>query len=255
MNIGSLFPAPANARTESLSDATTAREQRRQTLAEAKLNDARAAVESLKRRTSDVSEEKKAAAKKKIEQIKARLQMLKMAMIGDPKAAARIAAQLAKELGAAVKAYAAAGGSAFDPGASATAGTPATTGQEPASDADSGQAERAALSASTEDQNSEAASAESATAKPANPYRQAIDAALTRIGETARRSGERQADRDVLDEVKRLAAQIRALARQAATEADGAPEGDEAERAVARMDREINDAVRALPAAGLSLTV
>jgi len=59
MNIGSLFPAVQAAKPEP----TTAREQRQQALADAKLNDARAAVESLKQRTSNASEEKKAAAK------------------------------------------------------------------------------------------------------------------------------------------------------------------------------------------------
>ncbi|MFK0300432.1 hypothetical protein ACIQTU_14570 [Brevundimonas sp. NPDC090276] len=251
MNIGSLFPAPATAKPET----TTVREQRQQALAEARLNDARAAVESLKQRGAEASERQKAAAKQKIEQIKARLRMLQMAMIGDPKAAARIAAQLAKELGAAVKAYAAAGGS------TAGLGAPATAGAEPASYAVSGEvsseAQAAAPSAEApaEDHNDEVALAEDVAEKSANPYQQAIDAAQARINERARRHGETQADRDVLSEVKRLAAQIKAMARQAANKAAGSPEGDEAERAVARMDREINDAVQALPAAGLSLTV
>ena len=84
MNIGSLFPALQTVKPEARSEATSAREERRQALADARLNDARAAVETLKQRTSSASEEKKAAARKKIEEIKARLQMLQMAMIGDP---------------------------------------------------------------------------------------------------------------------------------------------------------------------------
>lgn len=246
MNIGFLFSSPQAVRSEARPDATTAREQRQQALADAKLNDARAAVESLKQRTSNSSEEKKAAAKKKIEQIKARLQMLQMAMIGDPKAAARIAAQLARELGAAVKAYAAAGGSTAGLGA-----TPAESATaETTTDAASGEAQATAAPAEVapDRQNGEAA-------KSANPYQQAIDAAQARINEQARRHGESLADRDVLSEVKRLAAQIRIMARQAVNKADGLPEGEEAERAVALMDREINDAVQALPAMVLSLTV
>lgn len=255
MNIGSLFPAPATAKTEAATGSTTAREQRQQALADAKLNDARAAVESLKQRASNASEEKKALAKKKIEQIKARLQMLQMAMIGDPKAAARIAAQLARELGEAVKAYAAAGGSAAGMGAPATAGTQSAT--EAVSGEVSGEAQSASPPAEglAEDQGDGAAPGEEAAAKPANPYQQAVDAAQTRINEAARRNGESQADREVLSEVKRLAAQIKAMARQAANKADGSAESDEAERAVARMDREISDAVQALPVAGLSLTI
>lgn len=247
MNIGSLFPAPATTRPDAQSGPTTAREQRQQALADAKLNDARAAVESLKQRTSNASEEKKAAAKKKIEQIKARLQMLQMAMIGDPKGAARMAAQLAKELGEAVKAYAAAGGSTAGLGA---ASGPSTSGAEAATDAPSGEgqaeAQPAEPTAPSEEQDADAA-------KSSNPYQQAIDAARTRVDEQARRSGERQADRETIDEVKRLAARIKAMAQQAANK--GTPEGDEAGRAVAGMDREIQAAMRAMPDVGVALTV
>ena len=70
MNIGSLFPALQTVKPEARSEATSAREERRQALADARLNDARTAVETLKQRTSSASEEKKAAAKKKIEEIK-----------------------------------------------------------------------------------------------------------------------------------------------------------------------------------------
>lgn len=244
MNIGSLFPAVQAAKPEP----TTAREQRQQTLADAKLNDARAAVESLKQRTSSASEEKKAAGKKKIEQIKARLQMLQMAMIGDPKGAARMAAQLAKELGAAVKAYAAAGGSTAGMGAASAPSVAA--GGEPTEAAPGGATEAEAQPTMTEEAGADEGTE---TAKPSNPYQQAVDAAQARMAEQARRSGERQADRETLDEVKRLAAQIKALARQAANKS--APEADEADRAVAHMDREISAAVQALPNAGFVLTI
>ena len=245
MNIGSLFPAPATARPEAQTGPATAREQRQQALADAKLNDARAAVESLKQRASNASEEKKAAAKKKIEQIKARLQMLQMAMIGDPKGAARMAAQLAKELGEAVKAYAAAGGSTA--GLGATPG-PSTSGAEAAADAPSGEGQAEAQPAEPT-----APSEEQDAAKPSNPYQQAIDAARTRFDDQARRSGERQADRETMDEIKRLAARIKAMAQQAANK--GSTEGDEAGRAVAGMDREIQAAMRAMPDVGVALTV
>jgi hypothetical protein len=251
MNIGSLFPALQTAKPEARSEATSAREERRQALADARLNDARAAVESLKQRTSNASEEKKAAAKKKIEEIKARLQMLQMAMIGDPKGAARMAAALARELGAAVKAYAAAGGSTA--GLGAASGAPATGaleagGAEAAPEAESGEV---AAETSPPEASAEATAEEAEAAKASNPYQQAIDAAQVRINEQARRSGERQADRDTMDEVKRLAARIKAMAQRA----KDTPEGDEAERAVAGMDREVQAAMRAMPDVGVALTV
>ena len=99
--------------------------------------------------------------------------------------------------------------------------------------------------------SAEATAEEAEAAKASNPYQQAIDAAQVRINEQARRSGERQADRDTMDEVKRLAARIKAMAQRA----KDTPEGDEAERAVAGMDREVQAAMRAMPDVGVALTV
>jgi hypothetical protein len=245
MNIGSLFSSLQTVGPETRSEATSAREERRQALADAKLSDARAAVESLKQRTSSASEEKKAAAKKKIEEIKARLQMLQMAMIGDPKGAARMAAALARELGAAVKAYAAAGGSSAGLGAASGApatGAPGTGGAEAAPDAGEVSAETPPVEAPVE---------EAEAARASNPYQQAIDASQARINEQARRSGERQADRDTMDEVKRLAARIKAMAQRV----KDSPESDEAERAVAGMDREVQAAMRSMPDVGVALKI
>lgn len=252
MNIGSLFPALQTVKPEARSEATSAREERRQVLADARLNDARAAVETLKQRTSSASEEKKAAARKKIEEIKARLQMLQMAMIGDPKGAARMASALARELGAAVKAYAAAGGSTAGLGATSRApmtGALEAGGAEAAPEAESGEV---AAERSSPETSAGAPAEEAEAAKPSNPYQQAIDASQARINEQARRSSERQADRDTMDEVKRLAARIKAMAQRAAKDT---PEGDEAERAVAGMDREVQAAMRAMPDVGVALTV
>jgi ribosome-associated translation inhibitor RaiA len=247
MNIGSLFPALQMVKPEARSEATSAREERRQALADARLSDARAAVESLKQRSSSASEEKKAAAKKKIEEIKARLQMLQMAMIGDPKGAARMAAALARELGAAVKAYAAAGGSTA--GLGAASGAPATGGSEAAPESASVEVSAETSSAEAPAEGQDGVTAEAA--KASNPYQQAIDASQARINEQARRSSERQADRDTMDEVKRLAARIKAMAQRA----KDSPEGDEAERAVAGMDREVQAALRAMPDVGVALTI
>lgn len=251
MNIGSLFPALQTAKPEARSEAASAREERRQALADARLNDARAAVESLKQRTSNASEEKKAAARKKIEEIKARLQMLQMAMIGDPKGAARMAAALARELGAAVKAYAAAGGSTA--GLGAASGAPATGALEAGVAEAAPEAASGEVAAETPSPETPAGgpTEEAEAAKASNPYQQAIDASQARINEQARRSGERQADRDTMDEVKRLAARIKAMAQRA----KDTPEGDEAERAVAGMDREVQAAMRAMPDVGVALTI
>lgn len=237
-------PLSAPVKTE-VTTAATAREQRQQASAETRLNDARAAVESLKARSSNAAEEKKAVAKKNIEQIKARLQMLQMAMIGDPRGAARVAAQLARELGAAVKAYAAAGGSTA--GLGAASGAPATDAGWASGDATSNEAlvEAAAVAQPALDQGDGAA-------RSSNPYQEAMDATQSRMAEQARRGGERQADSDLLGEVKRLAAQIKAMAQRAAK---GSPEAEEADRAFAGLEHEFQAAVQAMPIAGVILTI
>lgn len=245
-----------------------AREDRLKAAAEAKLRDAKAAVETLKQRRSQASEEHKAMARQKIEQLKARLQALKSMAAVDPKGTARMAAQLARELGAAVKAYAAAGG---DTAGMDTSSTPASapdsavsgeSGVEGETPADGGastvpEAPRAGSSA----EGAEASKDEDeADGKSFNPYHQAIDQANARAAEISRRSSEKQADTDFLTEVRKLAAGIKQLVRQATEKAPGGDEAlspDEAREMkakVADMDREIEQASAGL-GGGLSLLV
>jgi hypothetical protein len=70
-----------------------------------KIRDGRAAVDSMNVRQDKASEERKAIAKKKAEDLKARIQMLKMSMPSNPESVGRLIAQLARELGAIVKSY------------------------------------------------------------------------------------------------------------------------------------------------------
>lgn len=67
---------------------------------------------------SDPAADRKAAAREKIERIKARLQMLRLLAAINPEAAAKLAKQLARELAAAAKEYAAAGGGGAGAGVS-----------------------------------------------------------------------------------------------------------------------------------------
>ena len=82
-----------------------------------KLQAAKDAVAALKAMPRDNREAEKARAAEKVKELKARLQALKMIYAGDPKKLARIAAQMARELAAAVKSYVDAGGSADAAGA------------------------------------------------------------------------------------------------------------------------------------------
>lgn len=80
-------------------------------------------IAQLQSSRSDVSAERKEAARQKIEQLKAKIQALRMMAAADPKAAARQAAQLGRELAAATKEYASAGGSATETAAVSASGT------------------------------------------------------------------------------------------------------------------------------------
>jgi hypothetical protein len=244
----------------------TAREDRANAAAEARLRNAKTAIQTLSGLTTKASEKRKAMARQKVEQLKARLQMLQSMASADPKGAARLAAQLARELGAAVKAYAAAGGSiagmntgviptaAEDTSAPASASEPDAGEEAPAAPVLGDATDAAAMD---EDQ---ADGEEDASGKPANPYQQAIDEANARAVETTRRSGEKQADKDFLGEVRKLGAQIKQLVRQAADGTQGPDavspaESREMKSTVAAMEREIEQASADLSGSGFSLLV
>lgn len=91
------------------------------------LNDA---LQTLKNSKTDYKAQAKAQAAERVARIKEQLKMLRQMAGMDPKMIARVAAQLAKELAAAVKAYKAAGGTDADVSAA-----PATPTTPPASEA------------------------------------------------------------------------------------------------------------------------
>lgn len=96
-----------------------------------------AGLEALQRQ-SDPSEARKARAKQKIAEIKEQLKQLRMLAAVNPEAAARQAARLSRELSAAVKEYASAGGDAAAVSGGATPGSTAlssTTAQPAAGEA------------------------------------------------------------------------------------------------------------------------
>lgn len=251
----------------------SAREDRLKAAAEAKLRDARAAVDTLKRLRSQASEERKAIARQKIEQLKARLQALKAMAAVDPKGTARMAGQLARELGAAVKAYAAAGGvtSGMDSGAVPVPGEGgATAPAPPAGEGDAAlsgakepspeAAAQTAAGATAQADDEQGSDHKNEAEKAANPYQRSIDQANARAAEMTRRSSEKQADSDFLAEVRNLAAEIKQLVRRAAENKPGDEDvlpPDEARKMKAmaeQMDRDIKQASIDL-GGGLSLLV
>lgn len=281
MNIAALFsPAPtpsaASATAPARDDALARRDK-------AKLEEARNALQALKQRPSQAAEERKAMARKKIDQLKARIRMLQMSAAMDPKGVAKLAAQLARELGAAVKAYASAGGSTAELGATHAAAIPsgdaagAEKGAEGAANAavsgaeaaeasgaeaklaDNGSDQQETANAGDQDAEGQAQGQGSGQSQAADPYRKLIDEVNARGAEMARRGSESEADREFMTQVKGMANALKAALRQArnrAEDGDGASPTDarDGDRAMADLEKEIAGADKALNP-GVSLMV
>lgn len=223
------------------------------------LRKAKAASEALKTRSDEASESRKAAARQTIERLKARLQMLRSMAGMDPEGIARLAAQLARELGVAVKAYASAGGNTA--GMSATGAAPIASGDAAvAALADAGaQAQAGQVQAQSAEAgvSGDAGSGGEATAggeaKSANPYQHAIDEQKSQAAEMSRRNGEKRADSEFMADVRRMAAELKGMIRRA-TEQAGAGEDDSLSSHEAReLDDAAVDLDRAIQQAGTDL--
>lgn len=92
-----------------------------------KLAESNKILEQMKSSRMDLGERQKASARQKIAEIKAKLQMLQMMARINPEAAAKQIKKLSKELAAAVRQYASAGGSGIAPSSSASPAAPAST--------------------------------------------------------------------------------------------------------------------------------
>lgn len=220
---------------------------------DARVKTALAALESLTRPASDAAEERKAAAAKKVEALKARIKMLRMSG-GDPGATAKAVAALARELGAAVKAYAAAGGSAVSLGVqTATSPTAEASGTERQGAAPA-EVEVVPTEASTE-----TGEEEEATASPTDPYRQTIERMQQDAADRARRNSSREADTKFAAEVKGLAAELKAILREAQNKArrEDDPVSTTDEQAADKALSQVADAVADIGGAsgGMALTV
>lgn len=210
---------------------------------EQKIRAAKAAVESMTVRQDRASEERKAIAKKKAEELKARIQMLKMSMPANPEAVGKIIAQLARELGSIVKSYGGTGsgleaattpaaGEATAPGAGAT---PTVTASE-------GAADGAEAPVDTE-ANPDAASG----ATPKDPYRAAMAAQAAANADQARKADGAREDSEFATTVKQLLAELKAMKAKAEADARAAgdpdtPEVADADKALAAVDSALGDA-------------
>ncbi|MBB5708796.1 hypothetical protein [Sphingomonas xinjiangensis] len=91
---------------------------KKEEIAARKLQEAKNAVATLAAVKNQSRDAQKAVAAKKVKDLRARLQALKLIFAHDPKKLARVAAQIARELAGAVKAYVGAGGAAAELGGS-----------------------------------------------------------------------------------------------------------------------------------------
>lgn len=208
---------------------------------EQRLRAAKAALQTYDQQRTEAAEERKAIARKKAEDLKARIQMLRMSMPSDPEAAARMIAALARELGAAVKAYGGAGGG-LEAGLAAT--VPPATGETVT-------AETTAVAPAPTTDSGEPATGETEAA-PTDPYRQAAQAQQTRAAEQARRSESAKADSEFAAMVKSLMAELKAMARKA--ERDAKSEGDPSPHDLSAVDQTLQGIQSDLGAAGGALS-
>ncbi|SFJ21415.1 hypothetical protein SAMN03159338_1090 [Sphingomonas sp. NFR04] len=200
----------ALASTTSLRDTGTgttasASPSKKDEMAARKLEEAKQAVAMLGAVKSRTSDDQKARAAQKVKELKARLQALKMIYAGDPKKLARAAAQIARELAAAVKSYTSAGGSTVELGG-AEGGDASAGGAAPAGEAgtDSAIAGAGEATPAAESPAKENAATEGEAAKP-----EAAAPAATRAADDKRAADAARAKAD--DEFKNDA---RALARE-----------------------------------------
>jgi hypothetical protein len=258
MNVSS-----ANVMANVLSEGRIERQKAADERASGRLRDAQSAVAALKKMNASASDQKKAAAKQRVDQLKARLEMLKMTSPLDPKALA----PLARELESAVSSYADAGGASGDLGVTAMQAVAAaptdfqvSVNAEGGADTHIQTAPKGPTSngAYTDEDEKDSLSDGKTEPVETNPYQRVAREAQGRFAEASRRGAAAQADRAFLTDVRGLASQIKASAKHAATQNGGlherrhADEADEAAEAI----KAINDAAKALNVGGgVSLTI
>jgi len=236
--------AKANTAEKSILDSINQTNPEKANALEKRLEDTKQAEAQLRAVGQTMSQSKKASAAEKVKRIKDQIKMLKM-MGGDPKMIARQIAQLARELSSASKEYAeGAGGSApsQDNTASANIAANAVAGNNTSSvvaqssvtkdlaetstsvsattlSSDTarsvGTADNAADAASTvSTEPTRATMAESSRQYEETTRQKQNDDLQKKIGEIRQKSSEATATREFVEEVRRLAAQLKALGNQ-----------------------------------------
>ncbi|MBB5745298.1 hypothetical protein [Brevundimonas variabilis] len=214
-----------------------------------KLKAMKAAVAVVKSQPQEAAAARKAAARAKVEQIRERIRLLAVSAGIDPRATARQAAQLARELGQAVKDYVAAGGK--EKLASSVAVPAQASGvMEETTPANDGR--------TADDPDAAAADAETDTPPAAasaslDPYRKTLSS-LQDQGRDLRALREAQdtdgrQNKDFLDQVRGLARKLKDIlleSRLKNPQGRDARLDEEADVEIKAMDAEISQATRSL---------
>ncbi|MBC7950530.1 MAG: hypothetical protein H7Z12_01745 [Rhodospirillaceae bacterium] len=194
-------PASGTPQTAKEAEAAKALEEKRQRTDEV--------LRSLTQMTDSMKNERKAAAAQKVERLKKELENLRKFSGGDPKAIARQAARIARELGVAAKEYSSAGGSA--PVGVPSSGVPSAGAQDAGAEgAAASDAERVAGGAEAKAGGAEPEAKE----KPLSPEEERtafVDKLNAKLSETTGKSGEAEADKTFENEVRRLFAEAKAI--------------------------------------------
>lgn len=230
-------------------DVPEARARRMEARDGERLKAMKAAVEVVRSQPEEAAAARKAAARAKVDQIRERIRLLAVSAAIDPKATARQAAQLARELGQAVKDYVDAGGK------EKLSSLPAVSSQRPATmkettpSGDGNSAADAAAAPTDGDRDTPPV----ATSAPFDPYRKTMDSlrdqALELNGQREAQDAEGRENKDFLDHVRGLARKLKDILLESRLKN---PEGRDAERdedadaELKAMDAEISRATRSL---------
>lgn len=209
----------------------------------------RAAVEVVRSRPEEAAAARKAAARAKVDQIRERIRLLALSGGIDPGATARQAAQLARELGQAVKDYVDAGGK------EKLGGSPAVPSQDPATTEETAPAgdRNSAGNAEAAPADGEGKARSTATPAPLDPYRKTMDSlqhqARELEGQREAQDAEGRENKDFLDRVRDLARKLKEIlleSRLKNPEGRDAERDEEADTEIKAMDAEISRATRSL---------
>jgi len=239
-----------------------------------KWTDAKQAIDRLNQIPQDIKQSRKAAAAEMVQRIKDQIRMLMMLGGGDPKARAQQIAQLAHQLAAAAQEYAAASGGDTQASTTLTTNGPAVQ-SDPA--AASGGDQGAAASAAPDTANAVASTTPDASAASAavaastittassadtqNPSQQVGEQIRSKVAEYAQNASESKADQEFAAEVKRLAALLKALAKQNEVHSPKHPERstdremESTNEALKEVERSLNSIDSANSAVTVSINV